>query len=56
MSYRERASEAEVLAHRARTERERAAFKEIARIWRRLAGDELDAAETAARTSGLRNS
>jgi hypothetical protein len=37
-SYEERALGAEALARRARNPREREAFSEIAKLWRRLAG------------------
>lgn len=37
-TYADRAEAAEELARQARNERERRAFEEIARIWRRLAG------------------
>jgi hypothetical protein len=49
-TYRERAEQAETLAGKARTHRERRDFQEIARIWRRLAGEQDDPPETEPRT------
>ena len=48
-TYRERAEQAETLARSARNHRERKDFQEIARIWRRLAGEEQDTSGTESR-------
>ena len=49
-TYRERAEQAETLARSARNHRERKDFQEIARIWRRLAGEEQEPRETEPRS------
>lgn len=42
-TYQERAEQADVLARNARSQNERQTLQEIARLWRRLAGNEKDA-------------